>query len=54
MLAAVSRLTSGHMNGRISVRLDERSEVEVDSGHMLRLTSGALYVDTGSVPAAAG
>jgi ferric-dicitrate binding protein FerR (iron transport regulator) len=42
------------MNGRISARLDERSEVEVDSGHMLRLTSGALYVDTGSLPAAAG
>jgi ferric-dicitrate binding protein FerR (iron transport regulator) len=42
------------MNGGISARLDEQSEVEVDSQHLLRLTSGALYVDTGSVPAGSG
>lgn len=41
------------MNG-ISARLDEKSEVEVDSDHVLRLTSGALYVDTGLVPALPG
>lgn len=42
------------MNGGISARLDEKSEMEVDSEHLLRLTSGALYVDTGSVSASAG
>jgi ferric-dicitrate binding protein FerR (iron transport regulator) len=39
------------MAGGLSVRLDEKSELEMDSARSLRLTSGALYVDTGPVPA---
>jgi ferric-dicitrate binding protein FerR (iron transport regulator) len=34
-----------------SARLDKESELEVDSARSLRLTSGALYVDTGLAPA---
>jgi len=58
-IAAGSRVRTGsvaglalEMAGGLSARLDEKSELEMDSDRSLRLTSGALYVDTGPVPAA--
>ena len=54
-IAAGSRVRTGsvaglalEMPGGLSVRLDEKTELEMDSGHSLRLTAGGLYIDTGS------
>ena len=40
------------MPGGVSARLDEKSELQMVSDRSLRLTSGALYVDTGIAPTA--
>lgn len=57
-IATGSRVRTGSVAGLAlemggggrSARLDERSELEMDSPRLLRLTSGALYVDTGPAP----